>query len=60
MADQEVKSILSMIFGTGKGSGAQVLFSLIGVTGVIICLVFRKDAHIWALETDAKEDMNEE
>lgn len=43
-------SFLTTIFGTGKGSGAQVLFSLIGIAGVIVCLVFRKDSHIWALE----------
>lgn len=60
MANQDVESILSMIFGTGKGSGAQVLFSLIGVAGVVICLIFRKDTYIWTLETDTKEDVNEE
>lgn len=50
MASQVMGSTLTTIFGTGKGSGAQVLFSLIGIAGVIVCLVFRRDSHIWALE----------
>lgn len=55
MAVQDSKSILTTIFGSGKGSGAQVLFFLIAIAGVIICLIFRKDSHIWALEETADE-----
>lgn len=55
MAAQAAGSILTVIFGTGKGSGAQMLFSLIGIAGVLVCLVFRKDSHIWALEEKQTE-----
>lgn len=50
MASQVTDSILSMVFGTGKGSGAALLFFVIAVIGVITCLLFRKDPHIWKLE----------
>lgn len=42
--------ILPTLFGTGKGSGAAFLFLFLAVSGVAICLFFRKDKHIWALE----------
>ena len=50
MAAQQPASAFSAVFGTGKGSGAAVLFFLLGLLGVITCLIFRKDANIWALE----------
>lgn len=50
MAQQNADGFLTAIFGSGKGSGAQLLFFLIGIAGVVVCLLFRKDAHIWALE----------
>ena len=40
MAMQTEDSILHEIFGMGKGSGAALLFAVIGVTGVIVCLIF--------------------
>lgn len=40
MAMQAEDSILREIFGMGKGSGAALLFAVIGVTGVIVCLIF--------------------
>lgn len=43
-------SLLGLLFGTEKGSGAAVLFLLIGVLGVITCMVFRRDRHLWNLE----------
>lgn len=43
-------SLLETLFGTGKGSGAAMLFLFIGVWGVITCLVFRKDQNLWRLE----------
>ncbi|MDE7366243.1 MAG: MFS transporter [Lachnospiraceae bacterium] len=54
MAKQAAGSLLTNLFGMGKGSGAQMLFFLIGIVGVIVCLVFRRDSHIWALEDIAK------
>lgn len=49
-------SLLTNLFGVGKGSGAQMLFFLIGIAGVIVCLVFRRDSHIWALEDRTKDN----
>ncbi|MEG2687221.1 MAG: MFS transporter [Christensenellaceae bacterium] len=51
MAEQAMDSFLSMVFGTGKGSGAALLFFVIALVGVITCLIFRKDPHIWKLES---------
>ena len=39
-----------LLFGAGKGSGAAALFLLLGFLGLLTCLVFRRDRHIWALE----------
>lgn len=52
MALQTPDSLLCSIFGTGKGSGAALLFLCIGFTGMLSCIVFRMDQHIWALEKD--------
>lgn len=43
-------SLLGTLFGTGKGSGAALLFLFIGVLGVMTCLLFRKDQNLWRLE----------
>jgi len=50
MAMQHPDSLLSSIFGIGKGSGAALLFLMIGFVGVLTCIVFRLDKHIWNLE----------
>ncbi|MFQ7002616.1 MAG: hypothetical protein ACLRRT_02315 [Ruthenibacterium lactatiformans] len=42
-------SLLCVLFGAGKGSGATLLFFLLGLLGAT-CLVFRQDRQIWALE----------
>lgn len=49
MAGQSGK-ILNIFFGTGKGSGAAMLFFFIGIIGVLICLIFRKNKSIWKLD----------
>ena len=41
--------LLTGLFGTGKGSGAAMLFMIIGFAGVAVCLVFRNIRHIRAL-----------
>lgn len=56
MAGQIPGSLLTVLFGTGKGSGAAMLFFVIAVPGILTCIVFRKDKHIWKLE---KEDVYE-
>ena len=40
MAVQQEDSVLSDIFGVGKGSGAALLFAVIGIAGVTVCLLF--------------------
>ena len=42
--------LLIGLFGTGKGSGAAMLYMLIGFAGVAVCLVFRNIRHIRELE----------
>ena len=43
-------SLIALIFGSGKGSGAAFLLLFLGIIGVITCVIFRKDKHIWDLE----------
>lgn len=50
MAVYAERSLLGTLFGTGKGSGAALLFLFIGVLGVMTCLLFRKDQNLWRLE----------
>lgn len=50
LAAQQPGSLLQTVFGDGKGAGAAMLFFLLGILGVLTCLVFRKDRHIWRLE----------
>lgn len=40
MAGESADSFLSLLFGTGKGSGASFLFFCIGIAGVAVCAVF--------------------
>jgi MFS family permease len=50
MASQQSEGLLTTIFGSGKGSGAAFLFFFLGIVGVLTCLIFRKNTHIWQLE----------
>jgi hypothetical protein len=50
MATQPLNSLLVVLFGAGKGSGAALLFLVIGIFGALSCLPFRADKHIWRLE----------
>lgn len=43
-------TLLTNLFGSEKGSGAAMLLSLLGVLGVLTCLLFRWDSNIWELE----------
>lgn len=56
MAAQTAGSLPAVVFGTGKGTGAALLFFVIAFTGIFTCLFFRKDAHIWALEKTAETE----
>lgn len=54
MALQKEGGLLTRMFGSGKGSGAAFFFFVIAFAGIGVCLYFRKDAHIWALEDDKR------
>ena len=41
MADG-VSTVFTQLFGTGKGSGAAFLFAVIGVMGVLVCVLFSR------------------
>lgn len=40
MVDRPADSLLVFLFGETKGSGAAMLFFLIGIVGVLVCLIF--------------------
>lgn len=40
MSCQSDGSRLNILFGTGKGSGAAMMFFVIGIIGVLICMIF--------------------
>lgn len=42
--------LLNDIFGVGKGSGASLLFFIIGLAGVLVCLIFRRIKSLRELE----------
>lgn len=60
MASQAAGSgLLPALFGRGKGSGAALLFFLLAVAGTALCLLFRRDRHIWRLEQEEREERPE-
>ena len=50
MSVQRADGYLARLFGSGKGSGAALLFAVLWLTGIGVCLIFRGDKHIWKLE----------
>lgn len=50
MARQPGGSPLVWLLGTGKGAGAALLFLILELVGIVSCLVFMRDRHIWELE----------
>lgn len=50
MAAQSEGGVLIRMFGSGKGSGAAFLFFVIAFAGIGVCLYFRRNKDIWALE----------
>ena len=53
MKDSESRT-LTFLFGNGKGSGAALLFFIIGVAGVAVCLIFRKIKALYELDANTK------
>ena len=43
-------NIFTTLFGIGKGSGAAFLFLVLAISGIVVCMIFRKDKHIWTLD----------
>ena len=52
MAVQTEGSLLARRFGTGKGSGAACFFAVLGVMGVVTCIVFRRNSHLRAMQEE--------
>ena len=52
MAAQAADSVLTSVFGSGKGSGASALFALLGLAGVAVVGLFALDREIWRLEEE--------
>ena len=50
MAHQNADSLLVKMFGMGKGSGAACFFAVLGMLGVIVCIVFRSNKHLRAMQ----------
>lgn len=56
MAVQRTGSVLVRMFGSGKGSGAAFLFFVIAFAGIGVCLYFRRNRDIWALEESVRRN----
>jgi len=52
MAQQQTGSLLTQLFGTGKGSGAACFFAVQGVLGVLVCLYFMGNKHIRRMQAE--------
>lgn len=50
MASAAPGSLPAMLFGMGKGSGAAALFMVLGVMGVLVCVVMALDQRIREME----------
>lgn len=55
MASLSADSLPALIFGTGKGSGAALLFFFLAGAGVLTCLIFQRSRHIWELESGSAD-----
>ena len=52
MAAQTPGSLLTALFGVGKGSGAACFFALLALLGMAVCLCFMRNRHIRQLEAE--------
>ncbi len=43
-------AFLTQLLGSGKGSGAALVFLILAAAGVLVCLGFRRNKNIWRLE----------
>lgn len=51
MSGQPTDGLLTTLFGSGKGSGAALLFAVLWLAGIGVCLLFRADQQIKKLES---------
>ena len=58
MARQSVDSVLTHLFGMGKGSGAAFLFGVLGIAGVMVCLYFQGNKQIRELKAEEMQDID--
>lgn len=54
MAGQASNSLMTKLFGMGKGSGAAALFLVLWIVGAATCFIFRRDKQIKLLENDTE------
>lgn len=52
MAAQAEGSVLLRLFGQGKGSGAACFFAVLGVMGVLTCVIFCTNRHLRAMQAE--------
>ena len=50
MAGLPTDAPLVRLLGSGKGSGAALVFLGIAFAGMLVCLIFRRDKRLWSLE----------
>lgn len=50
METQNLNSSLIILLGSGKGSGAALLFLILAFAGIFVCLFFQRNKEIWKLE----------
>ena len=50
MAGLDKENLLIFVFGEDKGSGAALLFFIMGIAGVLVCLIFRRIKALYTLE----------
>lgn len=56
MACQSEGSLLVSLFGAGKGSGSALFFAFLAAAGIAVCLFFRRNRAIWALDEEGKDE----
>lgn len=50
MAGLAADAFLTRLLGSGKGSGAALVFLILSAAGVLVCLLFQRDRRLWELE----------
>lgn len=56
MAEQSEDSLLVTVFGDSKGSGAALLFFIIGIAGVLVCLFFNSKLKIFRWKDNTSDN----